>query len=118
MLGDEERCAAISVSKFQTHGYSWNQSHSPLNYFSTQTQTYIHMKRAGVSHRGELWGDDKVETGRNVFECVSANTSISAKCSSSLKICFVNQITHRFLKGITALSLYHTLKRLPHAHRR
>ncbi len=50
------------------------ESHSPLNYFSTQT--YIHMKRAGVSHRGELWGDDKVETGRNVFECVSALSAV------------------------------------------
>lgn len=81
------------------------------------------MKIAGVSHRGGLWGE--VETDRNVFECVSANTPISAKCSSSQKIVFresnYSALVEDSIDSSMASqpsSLYHSLKRLPHAHRR
>lgn len=73
------------------------------------------MKRAGGSHRGGLWGDDKVETGRNVFECVLSAVHL-------WKSHFVNQITLALVEdsidssmASQPSSLYHSLKRLPHA---
>lgn len=94
LLGDERSAVLLfSSQSFRLTAILGTRVTFPAELFLssntlTHKHTHIHMKIAGVSHRGGLWGDDKIETGRNVFECVSANTPISAKCSSSLKIPF------------------------------